>query len=119
MPLGDVLYESGSQLGHVYFPTTCIVSLLYVMEDGSSAEMAVVGNEGLWSAWRASWVSGHAWRRHASLSSRLACGPKSRQGITPVPRWSNQVQSLQAHVVLDRFHAADSCFKAFPSEITR
>src|ERR1700709_806251 len=47
MTLGDVLYESGSQLGHVYFPTTAIVSLLYVMEDGSSAEIAVVGNEGI------------------------------------------------------------------------
>ena len=47
MPLGNVLYESGSQLGHVYFPTTSIVSLLYVMEDGASAEIAVVGNEGI------------------------------------------------------------------------
>lgn len=47
MPLGKVLYESGSKLGHVYFPTDSIVSLLYVMEDGSSAEIAVVGNEGL------------------------------------------------------------------------
>ena len=47
LPLGDVLYESGSQLGHVYFPTTSIVSLLYVMEDGASAEIAVVGNEGI------------------------------------------------------------------------
>ncbi|MCK6370089.1 MAG: Crp/Fnr family transcriptional regulator [Gammaproteobacteria bacterium] len=47
MPLGHVLYESGSQLQHVYFPTTCIVSLLYVMEDGHSAEIAIVGNEGL------------------------------------------------------------------------
>jgi CRP-like cAMP-binding protein len=47
MPLGDALYESGSQLSHVYFPTTSIVSLLYVMEDGSSAEIAVVGNEGI------------------------------------------------------------------------
>jgi CRP-like cAMP-binding protein len=47
MPLGNVLYESGSQLGHVYFPTNCIVSLLYVMEDGASAEIAVVGNEGI------------------------------------------------------------------------
>jgi CRP-like cAMP-binding protein len=47
MPLGTVLYESGSHLGHVYFPTTSIVSLLYVMEDGASAEIAVVGNEGL------------------------------------------------------------------------
>ena len=47
MPLGKVLYESGNRLGHVYFPTDCIVSLLYVMEDGASAEIAVVGNEGL------------------------------------------------------------------------
>ncbi len=47
MPLGHVLYESGKTLGHVYFPTTSIVSLLYVMENGASAEIAVVGNEGL------------------------------------------------------------------------
>ena len=47
MPLGRVLYESGSRLSHVYFPTTSIVSLLYVMEDGASAEIAVVGNEGI------------------------------------------------------------------------
>jgi CRP-like cAMP-binding protein len=47
MPLGQVLYESGGQLAHLYFPTTAIVSLLYVMENGSSAEIAVVGNEGV------------------------------------------------------------------------
>jgi CRP-like cAMP-binding protein len=47
MPLGQVLYESGGTLSHVYFPTTAIVSLLYVMENGSSAEIAVVGNEGI------------------------------------------------------------------------
>ena len=47
MPLGRVLYESGSKLSHVYFPTTAIVSLLYVMEDGASAEIAVVGLEGI------------------------------------------------------------------------
>jgi CRP-like cAMP-binding protein len=47
MPLGQVLYESGDTLSHVYFPTTAIVSLLYVMENGASAEIAVVGNEGL------------------------------------------------------------------------
>ncbi|MDW5444323.1 Crp/Fnr family transcriptional regulator [Polaromonas sp. SM01] len=47
MPLGHVLYESGSTLQHVYFPITAIVSLLYVMENGASAEIAVVGNEGL------------------------------------------------------------------------
>ena len=47
MRLGDVLYESGDKLRHVYFPTTSIISLLYVMEDGASAEIAVVGNEGI------------------------------------------------------------------------
>jgi len=47
MPLGHVLYESGRTLSHVYFPTTAIVSLLYVMENGASAEIAVVGNEGV------------------------------------------------------------------------
>jgi CRP-like cAMP-binding protein len=47
MPLGLVLYESGVGLNHVYFPIDSIVSLLYVMEDGASAEIAVVGNEGL------------------------------------------------------------------------
>jgi CRP-like cAMP-binding protein len=45
--LGDVLYEPGMQLRYVYFPTTAIVSLLYVMEDGASAEIAIVGNEGI------------------------------------------------------------------------
>ena len=47
MPLGKVLYESGDTLRHVYFPTDCIVTLLYVLRDGASSELAVVGNEGL------------------------------------------------------------------------
>src|SRR5271169_854753 len=47
MPLGMVLYESGDVLRHVYFPTDCIVSLLYVMKDGASAEISVVGNDGV------------------------------------------------------------------------
>ena len=47
MKLGDVLYEPGTRLRYVYFPTTSIVSLLYVMEDGASAEIAIVGNEGI------------------------------------------------------------------------
>ena len=47
LPLGEVLYESGGRLDDVYFPTTAIVSLLYVMEDGASAEIAVVGYEGI------------------------------------------------------------------------
>lgn len=47
MSLGDVLYESGGRLNHVFFPTTSIVSLLYVLEDGASTEIAAVGNEGI------------------------------------------------------------------------
>ena len=47
MLLGEVLYESGCQLNYVYFPTNSIVSMLYVLADGSSAEIAIVGNEGL------------------------------------------------------------------------
>lgn len=47
MPLGKSLYEPGIVLRHVYFPLDCIVSLLYVMENGESAEISVVGNEGL------------------------------------------------------------------------
>jgi CRP-like cAMP-binding protein len=47
MPLSQVVYEPGATLSHVYFPTTAIVSLLYVMENGAAAEIAVVGNEGI------------------------------------------------------------------------
>jgi len=47
LPLGTVLYEPGSRMAHVYFPVSGIVSLLYVMENGASAEIAVTGNEGL------------------------------------------------------------------------
>jgi CRP-like cAMP-binding protein len=47
MPLGQVLYESGGQLQHVYFPTTAILSMHYIMESGASAEIAGVGNEGV------------------------------------------------------------------------
>jgi len=54
--LGQVLYESGATLSHVYFPTTSIVSLLYVTENGESAEIAIV-------AMRGSWASRCSWRR--------------------------------------------------------
>ena len=47
LTLGEVLYESGGRMTQVYFPTTAIVSLLYMLADGASAEIAVVGNEGL------------------------------------------------------------------------
>ncbi len=45
--LGDVVYEPGARLQHVYFPVTCIISLLYMMENGASAEIGVTGNEGV------------------------------------------------------------------------
>jgi len=47
LDLGEVLYESGAKVRYIYFPTTAIVSLLYVMQDGASAEIAIVGNEGV------------------------------------------------------------------------
>jgi CRP-like cAMP-binding protein len=47
LPLGKAVYESGERLNHVYFPTTAIISLLYVLENGASAEISVVGNEGV------------------------------------------------------------------------
>jgi CRP-like cAMP-binding protein len=47
LPLGKVLYEPGMKMSHVYFPSTAIVSLLYALENGSSAEIAIVGNEGV------------------------------------------------------------------------
>ena len=47
LPLGWAVYEAGGKLGYVYFPTSSIISLLYVMEDGASAEIALTGNDGL------------------------------------------------------------------------
>ena len=47
MPLGQPIYEPGSALDHVYFPSTAIVSLIYEMENGASAQIAMVGNEGM------------------------------------------------------------------------
>jgi CRP-like cAMP-binding protein len=47
LSLGQVIYESGEKIDHVFYPTTAIVSLLYIMENGSSAEIGVVGNDGL------------------------------------------------------------------------
>ena len=47
LALGDVVYESGEHLAHLYFPTSCIVSMLYSMEDGATAEMGLAGNDGV------------------------------------------------------------------------
>lgn len=47
LPLGESIYESGDKMTHVYFPTTAIISLLYLMENGATAEIGIVGNDGL------------------------------------------------------------------------
>ena len=67
MPLGKVVYEAGATLRHVYFPTTAIVSLLYVMENGASAEIAVVGNEGIVGV--AIFMGGHSTPSRAVVQS--------------------------------------------------
>ena len=67
LPLGEVLYESGGQLDCVYFPTDAIVSLLYVMESGASAEIAVVGNEGIVGI--AVFMGGHTMPNRAVVQS--------------------------------------------------
>jgi CRP-like cAMP-binding protein len=86
MPLGQVLYESGATLAHIYFPTTAIVSLLYVMENGGSAEIAVVGNEGL--------VGVSLFMGGESTSSR-AVVQSAGQGVR-----------LQAKLMIDEFNRA-------------
>ena len=78
MPLGHPLYESGTQMHHVYFPTTAIVSLLHVMEDGASNAIAMVGNEGVVGVplfmggnttpgWAAVQSAGHGYRLRAQF----------------------------------------------------
>lgn len=68
LKLGEVLYESGDQMRHAYFPTTAIVSLLYVLENGSSAEIAVVGNEGILGI--ALFMGGHTTPSRAVVQSK-------------------------------------------------
>ena len=65
---GQILSETGSRLKHAYFPTTAVVSLMYVMENGVAAEVAMVGSEGV-SAFPCSWAAGS---RHIALSCRTA-----------------------------------------------
>lgn len=67
LKLGTVLYESGDRLDYVYFPTTAIVSLLYIMENGSTAEIGVVGNDGLLGI--ALFMGGHTTPNRAIIQS--------------------------------------------------
>jgi hypothetical protein len=71
MPLGAVLYEAGATLGHVYFPSTSIVSLLYVMQNSAFAEIAVVGKGARRSRWLCRLSS------HSSLLCLSDCDPES------------------------------------------
>jgi len=89
MPLAEALYESGIQMRHVYFPTTAIVSLLYVMEDGSSAEIAVVGNEGI--------VGVSLFMGGESTSSRA------------VVQSAGHAYRLQGQLLKDEFYRAGPC----------
>src|SRR4051812_15456968 len=97
MPLGKVLYEPGGKLSHVYFPTTAIVSLLYVMENGASAEIAVVGNEGLvgislfmggesTSSQAVVQAGGHGFRLKAHLLMEEV--NRGGAGLHPLPRYT-------------------------------
>jgi CRP-like cAMP-binding protein len=78
MPLGDVLCESGGRLHYVYFPTSAIVSLHYILENGASSEIAGVGNEGMLGislfmggettpSWATVQTAGHGYRLKAAL----------------------------------------------------
>ena len=73
MPLGTVLYESGDTLRHIYFPTDSIVSLLYVLKDGSSAEISVVGNDGVIGV--ALFMGGETTTSRAIVQSAGSCVP--------------------------------------------
>jgi CRP-like cAMP-binding protein len=86
MPLGHVLYEPGASLSHVYFPASAIVSLLYVMENGASAEIAVVGNEGI-------------------VGVSLFMGGESTPGRAVVQSAGNGFR-LRAQIVKDEFNRA-------------
>ena len=86
MPLGHVLHESGVPMSHVYFPTTAIVSLLYVMEDGASAEIAVVGNEGIVGV--SLFMGGKTMPSHAIVQS------------------AGTVYRLKAPLLMEEFHRA-------------
>lgn len=88
MPLGEVLYESGGQLQHVYFPITAIVSLHYILENGATAEIAGVGNEGVLgtalfmggnttTSRAAVYTGGHGYR----LNARLMMEEFNRAGL--------------------------------------
>ena len=84
LTLGQVLYEAGQTMGHAYFPIDCVVSLLYVMKNGESAEIAIVGNEGI-------------------IGIALFMGGESTQSRAIVQNAGHAFR-LKAQVLKDEFH---------------
>ena len=117
LPLGEVLYESGIRLRCVYFPTTSIVSILYVMADGASAEIAMIGNEGVvgvslflggeTSSSRAVVQSaGHAYRLDAGLLKEQFKRGSAMQHLLLRYTQSLMTQMVQT-AVCNRYHSLD------------
>jgi CRP-like cAMP-binding protein len=117
MDLGATIYSPGTLMRHVYFPTTSIVSLLYVMEDGSSAEIALVGNEGIvgvslfmggesTSSWAVVQSAGHAYRLSGQLlkDAFFRAGPLQRLLL----RYTQALLTQMAQTaVCNRHHTVD------------
>jgi len=101
MPLGEVLYESGIAMTHVYFPTTSIVSLLYVMEDGASAEIAVVGNEGIVGV--SLFMGGETTPSEAAVSLQRAGLINYKRGhITVLDRAGLELRTCECYAVVKK-----------------
>jgi CRP-like cAMP-binding protein len=90
--LGQVLYESGQTMSHAYFPTDCVISLLYVMKNGESAEIAIVGNEGM-------------------IGIALFMGGDSTMSRAIVQN-SGHAYRLKAQVLKDEFHRGNALSRA-------
>jgi CRP-like cAMP-binding protein len=117
MRLGDALYEPGTQMHYAYFPTNCIVSLLYVMMDGASAEIAAVGNEGIvgvsnfmggesTTSWAVVKSAGHAYRLNGQLlkAAYFRAGPMQRLLL----RYTQALLTQMAQTaVCNRHHSLD------------
>lgn len=112
MPLGEVIYESGVEMNYVYFPRTCIVCLLYVMENGASAEIVVVGNDGIVAV--TVYMGGISMAQSRCRAERRQClpaaGPFSDAGIRP--DWRPTILCLTEFIVaihsgLDNANASD------------
>jgi CRP-like cAMP-binding protein len=120
MPLGEVLYESGSKMRYVFFPTTAIISLHYIMENGAMAEIACVGNEGVLgialfmggnstTSRAAVYAGGHGYR----IKSQLLMAEFNRAGqVTHL--LLRYTQALMTHMsqtaVCNRHHSVEQQF---------